>query len=348
MNFYNITYETGDIVMAKNAHQNRARKNKDDEFYTRIEDVAEELSNYKKHFKNKTVFCNCDDPEWSAFWIFFHQNFADYGLKKLIATHFNKDGQPSYVMEYEGGNDVDVKDWHQRQLKQNGDFESKECVDLLKHADIIVTNPPWSLFRKYVALLIKENKKFVIIGNKNAVGDKDIFPYFKENKIWLGYNIPKNFSRPDGSTTTKINGLGRWFTNLDIQKRHKPLIPELKYEYKNHKDWYPKYENYDAINIGYVGEPATILNEKGKEVDKEKATTKVDHIPYDYFGLMGVPITFMDKFNPDEFEIVQLCASHGKEVKHIENECGFVNGQWVYSRILIKRREQNENNKDRN
>lgn len=301
-----------------------ARKNKDDEFYTRLEDISEELNNYKKHFKDKIVLCNCDDPEWSNFWIFLHQNFSEFGIKKLISTHYNADGFSSYVMEYTGGNDIDPKDWHQRSLKGNGDFASDECVALLKEADLVATNPPWSLFRKYVDLLLEHEKDFIIIGNKNAISDKDIFPLFKNNKIWLGYSSPKNFRRPDGTTTTKINGLGRWFTNLDIPKRHKKLIPELHKEYKNHLGLYEEYDNYDVINID-----------------------KVKDIPYDYFGPMGVPITFIDKYNPDEFELLdgrdftKIERLKNKDTYLLKDADGCVKGKNKYARIIVKRRDKN-------
>lgn len=272
--------------MAENLH--KAKVNKNDEFYTRMEDISKELSNYKRHFKDKVIFCNCDDPEWSNFWIFFHQSFEAYGLKKLIATHYNADGSPSYVMEYEGGNDVDPKDWHQRQLKGNGDFASEECIELLNQCDIVITNPPFSKFREYISLLMKHDKKFIIIGNKNAITYKEFFPLLKDNKVWEGYNMVKEFLKPDG-TYQKFGNIG-WFTNLDIPKRHESLIDTLRYQYDKHPELYQKYDNYDAINVD-----------------------KIKDIPYDYYGVMGVPITFMDKYNPKEFEIVGLAPERLKE-----------------------------------
>lgn len=298
--------------MARNSAQNAARKNKDDEFYTRLEDISEELNNYKKHFKDKIVLCNCDDPEWSNFWIFLHQNFEEFGLKKLISTHYNKDGSPSYVMEYTGGNDVDPKDWHQRSLKGNGDFASDECVELLKEADIIASNPPFSIAREaFIPLLFENDKKFIIIGDLNWISYKTVFPLFKENKMWLGYNYVKSFVRPNGEIQKFGNKL--WFTNLDIPKRHTSLIPTLKYEFANHPELYQKYDNYDAINVD-----------------------KVKDIPYDYYGPMGVPITFIDKYNPDEFEIIGQMANTSTD--DYNKGYPFINGERLYARIIIKRK----------
>ncbi len=259
--------------MAKNDNLHKAKDAKNDEFYTRIEDVAEELRHYKKHFAGKVVFCNCDDPTWSAFWRYFHLNFAELGLKKLISTHYDRTG-PTYKMEYEGGDDNNVEVGVKTPLEGNGDFRSKECLDLLDECDIVVTNEPFSLFREYVGTLMQHGKKFLIIGNKNAITYKEFFPLLKE------------FDTPNGMTK-KINGLTRWFTNLDIQKRHEKLILWQRY-YDNDgnpmpdaDERYPHYDNYAAINVDRVAD-----------------------IPVDYKGVMGVPITFMDKYNPDEFEIV--------------------------------------------
>lgn len=271
--------------MAKNDNLHKAKDAKNDEFYTRIEDVAEELRHYKKHFAGKVVLCNCDDPTWSAFWRYFHLNFAELGLKKLISTHYDRT-EPTYKMEYEGGNDNDVEVGVKTPLEGNGDFRSKECLDLLDECDIVVTNEPFSLFREYVGTLMQHGKKFLIIGNKNAITYKEFFPLLKENKVWIGYSSPSEFDTPNGMTK-KINGLTRWFTNLDIQKRHEKLILWQRY-YDNDgnpmpdaDERYPHYDNYAAINVDRVAD-----------------------IPVDYKGVMGVPITFMDKYNPDEFEIV--------------------------------------------
>lgn len=294
--------------MAKNDNLHKAKDAKNDEFYTRIEDVAEELRHYKKHFEGKVVFCNCDDPTWSAFWRYFHLNFSELGLKKLIATHYDRT-EPTYKMEYEGGDDNDVEVGVKTQLEGNGDFRSEECLDLLDECDIVVTNPPFSLFREYVAILIAHNKKFLIIGNKNAITYKEFFPLLKENKVWIGYTSPAEFNTPDGMTK-KMNGLTRWFTNLDIQKRHEKLILWQRYydddgnPLPDAMERYPHYDNYDAINVD-----------------------KVADIPVDYKGVMGVPITFMDKYNPDEFEIV------GMDLNTMVDELGIreIGNKWIES-----------------
>lgn len=275
--------------MAKNDNLHKAKDAKNDEFYTRIEDVAEELRHYKKHFAGKVVFCNCDDPTWSAFWRYFHLNFSELGLKKLIATHYDRT-EPTYKMEYEGGDDNDVEVGVKTPLEGNGDFRGRECLDLLDECDIVVTNPPFSLFREYVSTLIQHGKKFLIIGNKNAITYKELFPLLKENKVWIGYSSPSEFDTPNGMTK-KINGLTRWFTNLDIQKRHEKLILWQRYydddgnPLPDAEERYPHYDNYDAINVDRVAD-----------------------IPVDYKGVMGVPITFLDKYNPDEFKILGYTA----------------------------------------
>lgn len=264
--------------MAKNDNLHKAKDAKNDEFYTRIEDVAEELRHYKKHFAGKVVFCNCDDPTWSAFWRYFHLNFAELGLKKLISTHYDRT-EPTSKMEYEGGDDNDVEVGVKTPLEGNGDFRSKECLDLLDESDIVVTNPPFSLFREYVGTLMQHGKKFLIIGNKNAITYKEFFPLLKENKVWIGYSSPSEFDTPNG-ITKKINGLTRWFTNLDIQKRHEKLILWKHFT----PEEYPAYLNVDnAINVD-----------------------SVDNIPFDYYGIIGVPITFLSKYNPDQFEIIGI------------------------------------------
>ncbi len=279
-----------------NKNLKKARSNKKDEFYTQLSDIERELKHYKEHFKNKIILCNCDDPEDSDFWNYFALNFEFFGLKKLIATHFGN-GIPSYKLEIVRDINKDGKinklDTIKTPLKQNGDFRSPECIEILKEADIIVTNPPFSLFREYVAQLIEYNKRFIIIGHQNALSYKDIFKLIKENKIWLGYGFKGGASHfvnkhyEDYATAgshkegmIRVSGVV-WFTNLEIKKRHEDLMFYKKY-YDN-KEEYPKYENYDAINI-----------------DKTK------DIPMDYKGSMGVPITFMDKYNPDQFEIIAL------------------------------------------
>ena len=299
-----------------NKNLTAAKRAKNDEFYTQRQDIENELSHYAEHFREKVVYCNCDDPVDSEFWKFFVRNFKPWGLKKLMATHYEPDEKNySYSLELtedtNGDGRVDINDEPTiTQLPCNGDFRSAACIELLKEADIVVTNPPFSLFREYVAQLMEYGKKFLIIGNMNAVTYKEIFPLLKENRVWIGYTNPKQFIQPDGSIKKFGNIL--WFTNLDIPKRHAPL--DLRGNYYD-PDIYPKYDNYDAINVN-----------------------RVDDIPCDYEGLMGVPITFLDKYCPEQFSIEYLCASHGKEPKGIENEAGCINGKWVYARILIRRK----------
>lgn len=265
-----------------NSNLQKARKQKNDEFYTRLEDIENELKHYRPHFKGKVVLCNCDNPEWSNFWKYFHLNFEFLGLKKLISTHYNMDGSSSYKLEYDGGNDRDCTVGVKTELKGNGDFRSEECLEILKSADIVVTNPPFSRFITnangygFIETLVDYDKKFLIIGNKNAITYKAFFSLLRDNKVWLGYTSPNEFNTPNGKTE-KINGLCRWFTNLDIQKRHEDII---LFKHYNPKE-YPKYDNYNAINVD-----------------------KVSDIPCDYDGVMGVPITFLDKYNPEQFEIV--------------------------------------------
>lgn len=298
--------------MAKNANLHSAKQQKNDEFYTRYEDIQAELNHYEKHFEGKTVLCNCDDPFESNFCKFFLRNFNYLKLKRLICTSYagsvvvgtksdfkDANGEPlqnghGYVMDItsvpmangRGVSDDDIYSLlHSpgiiKPLKGDGDFRSDECIEYLKAADIICTNPPFSLFREYVALLMQHEKKFVIIGNKNAITYKEFFPLLKDNKVWIGYFSPTEFDTPNGKTK-KVNGLCRWFTNLDIKKRHENLILYKQY---NPED-YPKYDNYNAINVD-----------------------KVELIPCDYDSVMGVPITFMDKYNPEQFEIIGISKS---------------------------------------
>ena len=289
-----------------NRNLNKAKEAKKDEFYTQLEDINNELRHYREHFRGRTVLCNCDDPRVSNFFTYFAYNFEFLGLKKLITTCYknqnidlfsqNQSDQAVYLV-YEGdknGDHIpDAEEIGVRPLKGDGDFRSKECIELLKEADIVVTNPPFSLFREYVAQLMEYDKKFLIVGNQNAIKYKEIFPLLKENKIWLGYQfgdmkfkVPESYEEREtrfwvDETGQKWRSLGNicWFTNLDIKKRHEDLIL-----YKNYtQEEYPTYENYNAIEV-----PRTEL------------------IPVDYDGIMGVPITFMDKYNPEQFEILGL------------------------------------------
>ncbi len=277
--------------MAGNKNLTDAKKAKNDEFYTQRADIEAELSHYEKHFRNKIVYCNCDDPEESEFWKFFVRVFQPWGLKKLIATHYDPNVH-NFSYKLEAMSDKNKKfTMYEEPIKTplpcNGDFRSKACIELLKEADIVVTNPPFSLFREYVAQLMEYGKKFVIIGNMNAITYKEFFPLVKDNKVWIGYMHLKHFLQPDG--TIKTFGNIMWFTNLDIKKRHVPIDLRGNY-YKGHEDKYPKYDNYDAINVD-----------------------KVADIPIDYDGVMGVPITFLDKYCPEQFEIVTF-RKDGKDL----------------------------------
>ena len=312
--------------MAKNSNMHTAKKNQNDEFYTQLADIENEVMRYKDQFKGKVVFCNCDDPAQSNFWKFFELNFDNFGLKKLMATHFDNINQ-SYKLEIIGDTDGDgkitSKDIVKTPLKQNGDFRSDECVELLKEADIVCTNPPFSLFREYIEQLVKYNKKFLVIGNTNAITYKETFKLIKDGKVYLGLTYPKEFIQPD-KTIKKFGNIG-WFTNLEIKK--KPNIPILIKKY-NSKD-YPQYDNYSAINVN-----------------------KVKDIPYDYQGVMGVPITILGlqysdgyihlldelsnemkyeiiDINPHFFGLIEQGLSKPKQLS--------VNNKDVYARVLIKK-----------
>jgi hypothetical protein len=302
----------------KNSNLHKAKTEKNDEFYTQLTDIEKELKHYREHFRGKVIFCNCDDPEWSNFWKFFELNFDFFGLKKLISTHYEQD-KGSYKLEIvgdiNGDGKVTSKDIIKTRLKQNGDFRSDEAIELLKEADIVVTNPPFSLFRDYISLLAEHNKKFIVVGSMNAITYKECFKLIKENKMWLGMNYIKEFVQPDG--TTKKFGNINWFTNLEHKKRNEELILYRTY---NETD-YPKYDNYDAINVD-----------------------KVKDIPVDYFGAIGVPITYLDKHNPNQFEIVS-CNDYITNTKTrvkthglIKDKDGAINGKPKYARILIKRK----------
>jgi hypothetical protein len=269
---------------AANGNLHAARKAKNDEFYTQLADIENELKHYKKHFKNKVVLCNCDDPLESNFVKYFILNFEHLGLKKLIATHYKESNlfqqEPPYKLEYTGDKDGDkVPDPEEfvTEMLDDGDFRSPECEDLLEEADIVVTNPPFSLFRDYVGQLMLFEKEFLVLGSINAITYKETFKLIKENKLWLGFTHPKKFTLPNGEV--KILGNICWYTNLSRTKRSEKLTLYKKYSPKE----YPKYDNYDAINVDRVAD-----------------------IPMDYEGVMGVPITFMDKHNPEQFEVLDL------------------------------------------
>ena len=302
--------------MAGSDNLRSAKIAKNDEYYTKASDIENELRHYKEHFRGKTILCNCDDPEWSEFWRYFHLNFAFLGLKKLISTHYDSD-KPTYKMVYEGGNDADYEVGEKTKFMQNGDFESKECLDLLDECDIVATNPPFSLARRYLRTLMEHNKKFVIVGDLNWITYKEVFPLITENRIWLGNNHIKEFRQPDG--TFKQFGNKLWFTNLDIPKRHEKLILWEHYS----PDKYPKFDNFDAISVN-----------------------KVNEIPCDYDGLMGVPVSYLDRWNPDQFEVVgadfQLAQPEmlpdGKKGTGRFYLCEDDGVKRLYSRIVIRKK----------
>lgn len=333
-----------------NKNLNKAKEAKKDEFYTQLEDINNEMRHYREHFRGKTVLCNCDDPRVSNFFMYFAYNFEYLGLKKLITTCYknqdmdlfstNKSEQAVYLI-YEGdknGNRVpDVEEIGVQPLKGDGDFRSAECVELLKEADIVVTNPPFSLFREFVAQLMAYDKKFLIIGNVNALSYKEIFPLIQSNRMWFGASIhsgDRKFWVPDdyelnaagcgidetGRKYIRVKGV-RWFTNLDYKERHEDLILYKLYA----PEEYPRYVNYDAIEV-----------------------SRTEYIPCDYDGVMGVPITFIDKYNPDQFEIIGI----GLELANmdiIRKRLGKLNGGprlyldkdgelvRLYERILIRK-----------
>lgn len=339
--------------MAGNNSLNAAIKAKQDEFYTQLDDISNELKYYKQHFKGKIVLCNCDDPYESNFFKYFALNFNQLGLKKLIATCYNgspiagdelpllfeiEESEPkkiaykveiTEVLDYNNDGAVNLADVQYliqndknvlSLLKGNGDFRSQECIELLKEADIVVTNPPFSLFREFVAQLISYDKKFLVIGNQNAIHYKDIFTLIKDNKIWLGYKfgdmsfkVPEYFEPKATRYWVDENGqkwrsLGNvcWFTNLNIQKRQEEMILYKQFS----SDEYPMYDNYEAINVD-----------------------KTSEIPSDYTGIMGVPITFIDKYNPDQFEII------GTSTISMSKGAPYINGKRIYERVLIRNKK---------
>lgn len=369
--------------MAGNSHLHNANKNKKDEFYTQLADIELELKHYRKHFTGKTVFCNCDDPYESNFFKYFAMNFNYLGLKKLVATCYmgspvvgqqfeqlslfdilpSEENTPkkfpykieiTEVVDINGDGAVDLTDVEYLLRNKNnaltllngdGDFRSPECIEILKQSDIVVTNPPFSLFRDFVAQLIEYDKKFIIIGNQNAITYKEIFPLIKDNKVWLGNGFKGNvgfFKSPyeDVAVSSqhkdgfiRVSGV-MWFTNLDIKKRHEELELYKKYN----PEEYPKYDNYNAIEV-----------------------SKTADIPEDYYDVMGVPITFLDKYNPEQFEILGMCENldlyglktrvytsqeckdryfelFGKKGTYDLNASGVIDGKKVYQRILIRRK----------
>lgn len=361
----------GGAFVSGNSALINANKSKKDEFYTQLCDIENELKHYKKHFFGKTVFCNCDDPYESNFFKYFAMNFNYLGLKKLIATCYqgssivgeqfeqlslfdimpDEENIPkrfpykieiTEVYDTNGDGAVDLSDVEYllrnnknilSLLKGDGDFRSQECIDILKESDIVCTNPPFSLFREYVAQLVEYDKKFIIIGNVNAITYKEIFPLIKDNKIWFGYSIhsgDREFRVPDNyplnATGWRIDGKGykyirvkgvRWFTNMDYIERYKNIDLYKKYT----PEEYPEYDNYNAINVNVTAD-----------------------IPEDYYGVIGVPITFIDKYNPEQFEILNANDYRKNEKipikKHglIKDKDGTIKGKATYARILIRRK----------
>ena len=314
--------------MPANRNLHKAKSNKKDEFYTQLSDIENELWHYRDHFRGKVVYCNCDDPRVSNFFRYFSLQFRFLGLKKLITTCYKNqqmdmfsqnDAEKAIWLEYDGTENEtaipSVEDIGIHYLEGDGDFRSQECIDLLKQADIVVTNPPFSLFREYVAQLMEYDKKFLIIAHQNVITYKEIFPLIRDKKIWLGYGfrggaahfIAPNYedyavSGDHKEGMVRVSGVV-WFTNLDHKKRHEELILYKRYS----PEKYPKYDNYDAIEV-----------------------SRTANIPVDWEGEMGVPISFLDKHNPDQFQIVRFRKGNdGKDLS--------INGKCPYFRIIIKR-----------
>lgn len=311
-----------------------AKRNQNDEFYTRLEDIQDEMKYHKKHFKGKVILMNCDDPKWSNFWKYFEKNQEPFGIKKLISTHYEPKGGPSYALIREkverngqiGYSTKTVK------LEGNGDFRSEECIEFLKESDIVITNPPFSLFREFINKLNEYKKKYIIIGNNNAITYKETFKLIKDKRLWLGVSgiiikfivvVPtgtkhkhiqaKIIKSEDGNDYVEIPfGIGSWFTNIGTPS-DRPLT-ELVETYNGYEKNYPKYDNFDAININ-----------KSKD------------IPSDYFGVMGVPITFLHKLNSSQFEIIGI-VNGSRELNPYNETHPFVNGKKMYARLLIKRK----------
>jgi hypothetical protein len=329
---------------ASNKSLRKANKTKNDEFYTQLSDIEREIGHYKEHFKGKVVFCNCDDPRVSNFFHYFSYNFENLGLKKLISTCYkNQDmdlfsenkSEKGVYLEYTGDKNGDKKPNREEidivHLKGDGDFRSQESIELLKQADIVVTNPPFSLFREYVAQLVEYDKKFIILGNLNAITYKEIFKLIKDDKIWPGctldgrniwFRIPESyekFHKIENGIKYAFVASTIWFTNLDYKKRHEDIVLFKKYS----QDEYPKYDNYDAINVN-----------------------KTKEIPMDYEGNIGVPITFLNKYNPEQFEIIdglnRYSILDGPTPETKGKYLSQVNGKPIYVRIVIRNKKVNK------
>lgn len=273
----------------KNSNLTAAKRAKNDEFYTRIEDIQNEIQHYASHFEGKTVFCNCDDPIWSNFWVFFHDCFDRLKLKRLVATYYTKNGKSAgkLVCHDEKRDAAGKPEVLTYDLQGDGDFRSPECVALLKDADIVCTNPPFSLFREYIAQLMEHGKRFLIVGDMNAITYKEVFPLIRANKVWLGVSTPKRFRTERDQEVYQQFGNKCWFTNLTHEQRNTdiPLFRSIK-----DKDVrYDRFDNYDAINVN-----------------------KTQDIPCDFDGAMGVPISFLSKYNPEQFEIIGITKTWDK------------------------------------
>ena len=277
------------MQLSKSDNLRNAKNTKNDEFYTRLEDIEKELPNYAKFLSGKSVYCNCDDPVKSNFWKYLHENFTHFKLKSLISTHYEKNKQ-SYMMQYNGGKDNDDEYGAIKPLNCNGDFRSDECVDILKQSDIVISNCPFSLARNYINLLTKYDKKFIIVGDINWVTYKDVFSLFMNESIHFGINNISSFIQPD--RTEKTFGNKCWFTNINLNNSYNELQLTKSY---NDND-YVKYHNYNAINVD-----------------------RVSDIPYDYFEVIGVPITYLQKHDSNLFEIVGLGGGVG--FNEINKEC---------------------------
>lgn len=311
-----------------NKNLTNAKKAKNDEFYTQLSDIEKELKHYKKHFKDKVVYCNCDSED-SNFFKYFASNFNLLGLKKLIATSYKQNQKSTKIVinelkDYNNDGAINIGDVKyllkndkntKITMEGDGDFRSDECVKLLKEADIVVTNPPFSLFREFIAQLMEYNKKFLVIGSMNAITYKDVFKLIKNNKLWLGVSYPKNFKQPDGSL--KKFGNINWYTNLQHNKRNQKL--NLTEDFDIEK--YPMYDNYNAIEVA-----------------------RTNNIPKNYNGAMGVPISFLNKYNPNQFEILGADFDiHNGDLGYLKVkdwkgkvDRGYINGKRIYSRIIIR------------
>lgn len=328
--------------MANNKGLGNAKNTKFDEFFTQLSEIEKELKHYREYFKDKVIFCNCDDPETSNFLLYFQLNFFNFEIKKLVSTHYEK-GKTSYKLEIikstiPKDGQLRIPDYIKTPLKGDGDFRSDECIEILKEADIIITNPPFSLFIDYIKQLLEYDKNFIIIGNSNALHYKEIFPLIQNNKLWLGYKpisggmdmiIPEKVFDINKVKKYKINEKGEkivnvqgicWFTNIETKVRHEEIILFKPYN----EDDYIKYSNFDAINVNNVND-----------------------IPFDYYGYMGVPDSFLQKYNPDQFEIIGLgCGDLAKKIGIEKNYRGRTDLAYIengknkcpFSRIVVRRK----------